>query len=380
MPISFASSERSSLGVEMELALVDSGSRELVKGAHEILAELGIGHPDQVHPRAKGELLQSCVEVITGVCSTVAEARRDLASSIIEVRTRAEQRGLRLMCSGTHPFADWSTQEISPQERYLSLVEQMQWPARQLAIFGIHVHVGVRSGEKAVDILNALCTYLPHLLALSASSPYWMGRDTGLASCRSKIFEALPTAGVPYPVADWAAFERFMEPLIAARSITSVREVWWDIRPHPGFGTVETRICDGIPSLDEVSTVAAIIQCLVENFNTLLDRGYSLPQPPLWLVRENKWRAARHGLDADIITDEQGRLLPVRRAITDMVEELAPVARRLDCEAELLGALRTLQRGASYQRQRALVATGGSLSDVVDSLCEELDSSLTGVP
>ncbi|TMF17738.1 MAG: glutamate--cysteine ligase, partial [Chloroflexi bacterium] len=271
-----------------------------------------------------------------------------------------------------HPFSDPATQVISPDPRYQRLVDEMQWPARQMQIFGIHVHVGVRSGEKAIAMVNALSAYIPHFLALSASSPYWMGHDTGLASCRSKVFEGLPTAGPPWQLTGWAQFERLMDTLIAARSISSIREVWWDIRPHPGFGTVELRICDGIPTLREIGVVAALGQCLVQRFDTLLDRGYSLPTPRAWLVRENKWRAARYGLDAAIVVDEAGTTVSLREAIAELVEDLMPVAMRLDCSEELHGAVDVMERGPSYIRQREVVAGGGSLRDVVDSLVEEL--------
>jgi glutamate---cysteine ligase / carboxylate-amine ligase len=207
---------------------------------------------------------------------------------------------------------------------------------------------------------------------LSASSPYWMGHDTGLASCRSKVFEGLPTAGPPWQLTNWAQFERLMDTLIAAKTISSIREIWWDIRPHPGFGTIELRICDGIPTLREVAVVAAISQCLVHRFDTMIDRGYSLPTTRAWLVRENKWRAARHGLDASIVVDEEGNTVPLRESLTELVEDLMPVARRLDCTDELLRTLEILDRGPSYLRQREVVAAGGTLQDVVDSLVQEL--------
>jgi carboxylate-amine ligase len=234
------------------------------------------------------------------------------------------------------------------------------------------VHVGVQSPEKAIAIANALSAYIPHFLALSASSPYWMGQDTGLASCRSKVFEALPTAGLPYQLTDWAEFEKFMTTLVSAKSINSIREVWWDIRPHPTFGTVELRICDGIPTLSEVATTAALSQCLVEWLNGLFDRGYTLPVPRSWIVRENKWKAARYGVDAEIIADEEGALIPIRTAIIELVEELAPMAKRLGCEDELERAVAIVDRGPSYLRQRDVAAAGGTLVDVVDSLVEEL--------
>ncbi|WP_100500032.1 glutamate--cysteine ligase [Geodermatophilus chilensis] len=376
MQIPFRSSERASLGVEWELQLVDLQTRQLTAGAVEILEEIRPEGLDE-HPKAKHELLQSTVEIITGICTTVAEAKADLAGTLAEVRAAAGRHGLGLMCAGTHPITDWQTQQISPKERYLQLVEKMQWLARRLQIFGVHVHVGVRAPEKAIPIVNALTQYVPHFLALSASSPFWVGCDTGLASARSKVFEGMPTAGLPYQLSGWDRFEEYMETLISTHAIESVREVWWDIRPHPDFGTVELRICDGLPTLDEVGAVAALSQCLVEQFDTQLDRGYTLPVPASWVLRENKWRAARYGLDADIVVDDKGTVRPVRQAITDLVEELTPTARRLGCEAELVDVERVLAVGASYQRQRAVAAAhDGDLTAVVDSLLAELRHGL----
>jgi len=372
MTIQFASSPRPTIGVEVELELINRETRELVSGAQEILGEMQRKHPGGVHPKAKPELLQSTIEIITGICETAREARDDLGATLDELREHTERRGLTLMCSGTHPFTDPATQVITPDPRYERLVNEMQWPARQMQIFGIHVHVGVRSPDKAIAMVNALSSYIPHFLALSASSPYWMGHDTGMASWRSKVFESLPTAGPPWLLSGWPQFERLMATLIAAKTISTIREVWWDIRPHPGFGTIELRICDGIPTLREVAVIAALSQCLVQQFDMLLDRGYALPTPRAWLVRENKWRAARHGLDASIVLDEEGTTLPLRHAIEELVEELTPIATRLRCWEELRGAVEILQRGSSVVRQREVVAAGGSLHDVVDSLVDEL--------
>lgn len=378
MQIRFSSSERASLGVEWELQLVDRETRQLTSGAIEILAELT---PDgeEEHPKAKHELLQSTIEIITGVCGTVAEAKADLAGTLAEVVEAADRRGLGVLCAGTHPMTDWQTQDISPKERYAQLVEKMQWLARRLQIFGVHVHVGVRSPDKIIPIVNALTQYVPHFLALSASSPYWVGADTGLASARSKVFEGMPTAGLPYQLSGWDGFEDYMETLISTHAIESVREVWWDIRPHPDFGTVELRICDGLPTLDEIGAVAAMSQCLVERFDREIDRGYTLPVPPSWVLRENKWRAARYGLDAEIIVDERGTVRPVREALTDLVDDLMPTAKRLDCATELADVLRILEVGGSYQRQRAVAAASdGRLEPVVDSLLAELRDGLPG--
>ena len=372
MQIDFHSSEGSSLGIEMELEIVDVDTRELHSGASEILADAGAPYPGGVHPKAKHELLESTIEIITGICSTAAEARADLESTLAELQPYLDRRDLAFICSGTHPFSDWAKQQISPNPRYERLVEEMQWLARRLQIFGIHVHVGVRSAEKAIAIANALTAYIPHFLALSASSPYWMGQDTGLASSRSKVFEALPTAGLPYQLAGWSEFEDFMHTLVSAKAISSIREVWWDIRPHPDFGTIEFRICDGMPTMSEVAAVAAISQSLVEWLDTLDDRGYTLPVPRSWVVRENKWRAARHGIDAEVITDESGSLACISDAIGNLVEELTPTAHRLGCEAEARHALAIVKNGPSYLRQRDVVASGGTLVDVVDSLVQEL--------
>jgi glutamate---cysteine ligase / carboxylate-amine ligase len=378
--IPFTSSPRSSLGVEWELELVDLQSRELHGAASEILAELGAAHGGE-HPKAKHELLESCIEVVTGVCGTVDEALADLRGTVDEVAAAAAARGLAVMCSGTHPFTDWATQQISPDPRYAQLVEDMQWLARRLQIFGVHVHVGVRSPDKAIPIVNALTAYIPHFLALSASSPYWLGRDTGLASARSKVFEGLPTAGLPYQLSGWEDFEQFMETLISSQTIATIREVWWDVRPHPQFGTVELRICDGLPTLFEVGWAAAMSQCLVEMFNSQLDKGYTLPTPKGWTVRENKWRAARYGIDADILVDDQGGTAPLRDLIVDLVDELMPFAERLNCTKELAGARDMLEIGPSAQRQRAVAAAGqGDLTAVVDALVREMRDDAPGSP
>jgi carboxylate-amine ligase len=372
MSLEFHSSAGSSLGIEWELQLVDLETRQLRSGSTEVLEQLA---PGGEHPKAKHELLQCCLEVITGINSTVTEGCADLAETVELVRAAAAEQGLGLMCSGTHPMTDWRTQTISPKPRYGHLVDELQWLARRMAIFGVHVHVGVRSADKAVHIVNALMAYLPHFLALSASSPYWKGSETGLASARTKVFEALPTAGLPYQLPDWKGFEDYMQTLIDTGTIQSVKEVWWDIRPHPDFGTVELRVCDGLPTLYEVGMVAALTQCLVEVFDREIDKGYTLPVPKAWIVRENKWRAVRHGLDATVILEDRS-VRPMRELLAELVHELRPTAQRLGCESELERVLAVAAKGGSAQRQRALGA-GGDLTVVVDGLLAEFAD---GVP
>jgi carboxylate-amine ligase len=372
--IAFNASDGPTLGVEVELEVVDRETRELASHGTAMLEELGAGHPGGEHPKAKHELFECTIEIITGITNNAGEARRDLEATLAEVGGVAAERNLALMCSGTHPFSSWRDQIISPNPRYARLIDEMAWVAERLQIFGVHFHVGVRTAEKAVAIANALAGYIPHFLALSASSPYWNGRDTGMASCRSKVFEALPTAGLPEPIESWDDFEAFMETLVSAEAISTIREVWWDIRPHPDFGTVELRMCDGIPTMGEIAALAALAQSLVGWLDSLIDRGYRLPVPREWIVRQNKWRAARYGLDAELIEDESGSRQHVRDAVRDLLEELGPTARRLGSSDELASVRRILDAGSSASRQRAVVAAGGSMQDVVDHLVAEMQT------
>jgi carboxylate-amine ligase len=379
--IDFNSSPGPSLGIEVELEVVDRGTGELASAATDILSVLGEAHPGGAHPKAKHELFECTIEIITGVCQSVAEARADLEATLAELRKETDARGLEVLCSGTHPFSRWQDQTVSPNPRYAKLVHDMQWMAKRLQIFGVHVHVGIRSPEKAVAIAGALAGYIPHLLALSASSPYWEGEDTGLASCRSKVFEGLPTAGLPAPIENWQDFERFMGTLVSSSAISSIREVWWDIRPHPDFGTVELRMCDGLPTMSEVCAVAAMAQSLVGWMDSLLDRGYTLPRHQDWLLRQNKWRAGRHGLDCELIMDVDGRVQPLRASVEDLLAELSPVARRLGCDHELARVDGILRGGASYSRQRTAAAAAehpGDLRAVVDLLVQELRTDVPG--
>ncbi len=377
MKLTFVPSERASLGIEWELQLVDLGTRELTGVASRVLD--AIRPPGQdTHPKAKHELFECTVEVITGICQTVSEAMDDLRGTVEVVGAAAAEYNAGLLCAGTHPFSNWSQQRTSPSPRYAELVEELQWLAHRLTIFGVHVHVGVRSRDKVIPMVNALSRYVPHFLALSGSSPYWQGYDTGLASARSKIFETLPMAGLPDQFADWAAFESYVRALVATGAISTIRDVWWDIRPHPDFGTVEFRTCDGLPTYDEVAAVAALSQCLVERLDRQFDRGYTLPMPQGWLLRENKWRAARYGLSADIIDDARGTLVPLKRVISDLVEDLMPIAHGLGCAAELAGVERILAVGASASRQRAVAqAHDGDLTKVVDALLAEMRDGLS---
>src|ERR1700734_2276062 len=352
----------------------------LRQDAREVLAALpGLSETGE-HPKLRYELMQSTVEVVTGICSTVSEAKQDLAATIAQLERITVGRGTMLACAGTHPVSDWRDAKMAPIQRYAELVEQLQWLARRIQTFGVHVHVGIRDGSKAIPIVNALAAYLPHFLALTASSPYWSGHDTGLASSRAVIFGGLPTSGPPQPLADWSEFEEYMDTLLRAGTIRSIKEVWWDIRPHPDFGTVEIRMADGTPTLREAGMIAAICQSLVQQFDYQLDRGYALPSPPTWVVRDNKWRATRYGLDATVITDESGTTAPLRDEVYELVRELEPIADRLGCLEELQVASEVLEYGASYERQRAILAHSGDLTGVIDALVTEFAEDRFVIP
>ena len=279
MAIDWNTSHGATLGVEWEIQLIDAETRTLRQDAHDVIAALPELGERSERPKIRYELMQSQIEIATGICSTVSEAKHDLAETIAQLQRVARAGDMMLTCAGTHPFSNWRDAKMAPVQRYAELVEQMQWLARRIQLFSVQVHVGLTDGGTAIPIINALAKYLPHFLALTASSPYWNGQDTGLASSRAVVFDALPTAGPPHRLSDWSEFEEYMDTLLRAGTIRSIKEVWWDIRPHPDFGTIEVRVCDGVPTLREIGMVAALSQCLVQLFTFQLERGYQLPSP-----------------------------------------------------------------------------------------------------
>lgn len=378
MRVEFNASPRASLGIEVETAIVDVRTGALACAAPEILAQLAAAHGESEHPRVKPELYQCTLEVITGVCQTVAEAKADLAGSLDEIRAVLDPMGLDVISTGVHPFTPWESLDRSEGERYAGIIDRLQWTGRRLTTHGVHYHVGIRSAQKAVQITNAMATYLPMLLALSVSSPFHNGNDTGLASVRTKIFESLPTTGLPPRLADWTEFEHFMDAMISAGAITTIREVWWDIRPHPSFGTIELRMCDAMPTLTEIGALAALSQSLVHHFDTLIDEGGQLPQSRDWILRENKWRAARFGLDADVVVNSAGQVRPMIDLIEYTLEQLQPTAQELGCSQELADVHTIVERRPSADRQRLVFQERGSLEDVVHSLRAEIRSDTMG--
>ena len=377
MKIDFASSRQSTLGVEWELALVDAATGELASVAKEVLRGVAAKHPelneDDEHPHIKQELLLNTVELVTGICNTVAEAKADLSSSLAAVRDVTDPMGVEIFCAGSHPFSPPQLQPVTDKERYAKLIDRTQWWGRQMVIYGVHVHVGLDSRDKVLPVLDGLVNYFPQFQALSASSPFWGGEDTGYASQRALMFQQLPTAGLPFQFASWEDFEAYAQDMFTTGVIDSLSEIRWDIRPVPHFGTIEMRICDGLASLEEVGAIAALTQCLVDEFSTTLDNGGTIPTMPPWHVQENKWRAARYGLDAIIILDAAGNEQLVTDHIRETVARLEPVAVKLGCAAELADVLKIIERGAGYQRQRRVAAEhGGDLRAVVLDLVQQM--------
>jgi len=373
--IEFRGSPRPTLGVEWELALVDRHSRDLVNGA-DALIDLSVprlSHPERLHR----ELLRNTVELVTGVCDTVGEAIDDLRESLAVVVPAAAELDMDLFGAGTHPFAQWSAQQLTAGHRYEELINRTQWWGRQMLIWGVHVHVGLPEKERVLPVMSALLNQYPHLQALSASSPVWAGTDTGYASNRALMFQQLPTAGLPFQFQTWSEFEAFAHDQLATGVIDELTEIRWDIRPAPRHGTLENRVCDGVSTIAELSALVALMHCLVVDLDTRLAAGERLPTMPPWHVQENKWRAARYGLDAIIILDADNRERLMTDDLADLLERLTPTARRLGCEDELRAVADIPRRGASYQRQRDVAtAHDGDLVAVVDSVVQELRRSL----
>ena len=269
-------------------------------------------------------------------------------------------------------------QQLTEGHRYDELINRTQWWGRQMLIWGVHVHVGLPERDRVMPVLSALLNYYPHLQALSASSPIWAGVDTGYASNRALMFQQLPTAGLPFQFETWAEFEAFAQDQLTTGVIDELTEIRWDVRPAPKLGTLENRICDGVSDIADLAALVALTHCLVVDLDTRLAAGETLPTMPPWHVQENKWRAARYGLDAIVIIDAASNERLVTDDLADLLDRLEPVAERLGCADELAPVADIPRRGASYQRQRAVAeATGGDLVAVVDSVVQELRAGLS---
>jgi carboxylate-amine ligase len=348
----FGKSREFSLGIEEEFQLLSAESYELVPRFDEIAEAAG-------DERVRRELMTSVLEAATGIHDRVGDALGEVRDIRARLRDAAAEHGALIASAGTHPFSRWEHQEITDSPRYQGVVEKLRWVAERVAIFGLHVHVGIDAPDKAVAIATGLRNWVPELLALSANSPYWQGRDTGLASTRIQVFDTMPRSGLPPRLASFAEFEQLVERGTSAGFFRDYTYLWWDVRPHPKLGTIELRVCDAQTRIESVTAIAALAQSLAA---TLAEKRTTIQ--PRTLVAENKWRAARHGLDAQLVDLSRDQPRPAREAIRELLELAAPAAERLGCSVELGEIERLLDRGTGAEEQRRIHDSEGGLLGV----------------
>jgi carboxylate-amine ligase len=357
----FTRNEHPSLGVEVELALVDRNTMELRSAIGDVLA----GLPAAAADRAKSEFLQCYVEIDTRVCRDVHEAGRDLARTLRAVEAAAGRAGVALFWGGTHPFSRWREQVITPDPRYFRLAEEYQEVVCRPVTFGLHVHVGVPSGDAAVAAMNRLSEHLPLLLALSANSPFWQGRATGLHSHRTDLLETIPTGGLPPVLRTWGEYLALVETFTRSEFIKSAQELWWDIRPNASIGTIEVRICDTPADLDSALALTSLIQCLVAEPGASRAELTRPSEARQLAIRQNRWLARRHGLGARLADLDTGEVRPARDVALRVIDRLGPTAESLGSGAYLDRAAALARRPSGAERQLELFAETGNLSKVV---------------
>lgn len=369
--IDFRRNDRPTVGVEIELGLLDADSMALSSAYGLLNAWLtGEGHQTGETSHFKPELMQCVLEINTDVCDTVGQAEQDLRDKIAIVERGCDELGLRLWWGATHPFSSWTEQRITPDERYLQLVNLLQEMARRLLTFGLHVHVGVDSGDKAVMICDRILRHLPTLLALSVSSPFWEGRRTGLHSHRSKVMEGLPTAGLPTLMRNWSEYVWLVNHMIDTGFINTIRELWWDVRPHHNFGTVEVRVCDMPGSLQDTVALAALVQCLVKALSDEIDNGTYQHDSHPTMVQQNKWRAARYGKQAKLVDTNTYSVASLTGTVEPLVEMLQPTAKELGCSDFLAHCVTMSSSASSSQQQLDLLAETNDPREVVRRLSD----------
>lgn len=365
--IVFKSNGLLTLGVEVELQLINPQGFGLLPRAEELLA--ACAHI----PAIKPEFYLSTIEANTAKCNDVHEIATDLKQSLDSLRSIGQEMGIAFSTTGAHPFAKYSDCIISPSDRYQELIDRNQWLTRRMTVYGLHVHIGMASGDDCIRFNNFFIHFLPHLLALSASSPFWQGTDTGLSSCRPTTYEALPTAGQPYQVRNWKDFENLYESLTLCGSIKSIKDLWWDLRPSPHYGTLEIRVCDGCATLQETLAIVSFIHSLAHWFTEHGSWLESVSYPPQWLARENKWRAIRYGLDAELVVNVDGKVKSLRDDLEEWLEKINPYVVKLGYTQFLSGIRAIMDKGNSSHRQRACFQQTESLEGVVQLTVDEFN-------
>ena len=360
----FGQSDPYTLGVEEEYMLLDSETFDLVQHIDTVLAAVQ-GH--ELEPRINAELMQSVLEIATPVCHSAADAETQLVKLRTYVSGIAREQGLRVGSAGTHPFSLFERQRITAKDRYRALVDQLQYIARRELIFGMHVHVAVDDPEKAIQVVNALIGHLAELVALSSNSPFWRGEPTGLASSRHMVFAAFPRSGPPPRFQDYADYAEVVGQLERTGCIADYTHIWWDIRPHPRLGTIEMRVCDAVTRLEDVVAITAFFQALVKMYCEIYESGKEIPSWHRLLTTENKWLAARYGLEAPIMDLATGRRnrVPVAQLIRRTLRDIEPHARELGSERELEGVREILSRGNGADRQLRVWNANRDIVEVV---------------
>jgi glutamate---cysteine ligase / carboxylate-amine ligase len=361
------------LGIEEEFQIVDPQTRELRSHVVEILEEGKMLLGEQIKP----EMIQSMVEVGTGICHNIQEARDDITRLRSIISGLAQKNGLVIIAASTHPISRWQDQKIFDDERYELLVQELQTVARSLLIFGLHVHVGVADRERSIHIMNAARYFLPHVLALSTSSPFWMSHNTGLKSYRSEIFKQFPRTDIPDHFGSYSAFERYVDLLVKTRCIDNGKKIWWDVRPHPFFPTLEFRVCDIPTRVDDTLAIAALFQAIVAKLSTLIEKNLGFRLYRRMLIQENKWRAVRYGLDGKLIDFGKQKEVPVRDLIRELLDFVDDVLDDLDSRKEIEHIHTILERGTSADEQLQVYHETNDLNAVVDRLIER---TTEGVP
>ena len=365
----FGAGDPYTLGVEEEYMLLDPESLDLVQHIEMVLDAI---QGDELASRLNAELMQSVLEIATPVCSTAGDVMRELSTLRGYVRDVARDQGLRVGSAGTHPFSLFERQRITAKDRYHALIDQLQYVARRELIFGMHIHVAVDDPDKAIQIVNGLLPQLAPLLALSASSPFWRGEPTGLASSRQIVFSAFPRSGPPPRFRDYDDYASVVGQLERTGCIADYTHIWWDIRPHPKWGTIEVRICDAVTRLDDAVAIAAYCQALVKQLSERYDAGEEIPSYHRILTTENKWLAARYGLDAPVMDLATGSRIrtPVAKLVRRTVRDLEPHARELGSERELEGIAALLGRGNSAERQLRVFNANRDIVEVVRAIAD----------
>ena len=358
--------EQFTLGIEEEFQIVDPTTGELRSHVFESLEDGKMLVGEQIKP----EIIQSMIEVGTGVCKDVQEARADITKLRATLSTLVRKKGLEIVAAGTHPFSHWKDQKIFDDPRYEVIVEENQMIARSLLTFGLHVHVGVADPERAIQIMNAVRYMLPHVLALSTSSPFWLGVHTGLKSYRSEVFTRFPRTGIPDYFESHGAFQRYVELLIDTGCIDNGKKIYWDVRPHPFFPTLEFRVCDIPTRVDDTLAIAALFQAIVAKLNTLIDKNLGFRLYRRMLIQENKWRAVRYGLEGKLIDFGKQKEVPVRELILELLEFVDDVVDELGSRKEINHVHTILERGTSADLQLEIYKETNDLNAVVDKLIE----------